>query len=180
MSKIHLVTGPKFKSRHYIIFMCNISNYLRAWIATSDAILRCCYRSHYTPSICMHKGVVLFAVGLERGTTRPRAVKHGNGPGITLSPTTRVHKGEGPSALMKQAVKSESIMLCRLPPRHSRLQEPWLTPAIRVGPIRILVLFAVGWAVIAIMQAILLLAYRNLHFLRRLSSADPQWGSAHS
>ena len=37
-----------------------------------------------------------------------------------------------------------------------------------------------GWAEIVITQAILLLDCRNLHFLRRLSSAGPQWGPAHS
>ena len=37
-----------------------------------------------------------------------------------------------------------------------------------------------GWVVTVITQAVLLFGCCNLHFLRRLSSAGPQWGSAHS
>ena len=37
-----------------------------------------------------------------------------------------------------------------------------------------------GWVVTVITQAVLLFGCRNLHFLRRPSSAGPQWGPAHS
>ena len=37
-----------------------------------------------------------------------------------------------------------------------------------------------GWVATVITQAVLLFGCCTLHFVRRPSSADPQWGSAHS